>query len=50
MINELYVKWLASWIKNGTTNIQTGLPFTLDDIKIPEYRDAVEALLFLKGK
>ncbi|ACL19484.1 hypothetical protein Dhaf_4818 [Desulfitobacterium hafniense DCB-2] len=42
---ELYVKWLADWIKNGAVNIQTGLPFVLTDIKIPEYREAAEELL-----
>ncbi len=43
MINQSYVNWLVSWIKNGTVNIKTGQPFTIDDIKIQEYKDAVQA-------
>lgn len=45
MINQLYVDWLVGWIKNGTINIKTKQPFKLDDIKVQEYKDAVNAIL-----
>jgi hypothetical protein len=45
MINQIYVDWLVGWIKNGTINIKTGEPFKLDDIKVQEYKDAVNAIL-----
>lgn len=45
MVNQDYVNWLVNFIKNGTINIKTGQPFTLDDIKIQEYKDAVQAQL-----
>lgn len=45
MINQDYVNWLVSWIKNGIMNIKTGQPFTIEDIKIQEYKDAVQAQL-----
>lgn len=45
MVNETYVNWLVSWIKNGTINIKTGQLFKEEDILIQEYRDAVHAIL-----
>lgn len=45
MINQDYVNWLVNFIKNGTINIKTGQPFVLEDIKIQEYKDAVQAQL-----
>ena len=45
MINEDYVNWLVSWIKSGIINIKTGQSFVLEDIKIQEYKDAVQAKL-----
>lgn len=42
-INEQYVIWLVGFIKSGTINKNTGLPFTITDIKIQEYKDAVIA-------
>ncbi|ACL19481.1 hypothetical protein Dhaf_1426 [Desulfitobacterium hafniense DCB-2] len=45
MVNGMYVNWLVSWVKKETINIQTGLPFVLNDIIIPEYRGEVEDLL-----
>lgn len=40
-INQQYVAWLVGFIKSGTINKNTGLPFAITDIKIAEYRDAV---------
>ncbi|SHJ62697.1 hypothetical protein [Clostridium magnum] len=40
-INEQYVIWLVGFIKSGTINKNTGLPFAITDIKIQEYKDAV---------
>lgn len=45
MVNQIYVNWLVSWIKNGTINIKTGQPFTIDDILNSEYKVAVEQVL-----
>jgi hypothetical protein len=45
MINETFVNWLVTWIKSGTINIKTNLPFTVDDIKDPEYKTAVQIRL-----
>ena len=45
MINQEYVSWLVNWIQAGTINIKTELPFTVDDIKRPEYKSAVEEKL-----
>jgi hypothetical protein len=45
MLNQTYVSWLVSWIKNGTINIKTGQPFKVEDILIPEYKTAVEDAL-----
>lgn len=45
MLNEDYINWLVSFIKNGTINIKTGQPFTIDDIKNADYKAAVEAAL-----
>lgn len=45
MVNQIYVDWLVGWIKNGTINIKTGLPFTIEDILIIEYRVAVQIKL-----
>ena len=45
MVNETYVNWLVDWIKNGTINIKTGLPFVIDDIKNADYKTAVQAKL-----
>lgn len=45
MVNEIYVNWLVTWIKNGVINIKTGEPFKLDDILAQEYKDAVQAIL-----
>lgn len=41
MINQDYVNWLVTWIKERTINIKTGQPFVIDDIKSQEYKDAV---------
>lgn len=43
MVNQDYVNWLISFIKNGTINTKTNLPFSINDIKIQEYKDAVIA-------
>lgn len=40
-INQQYVQWLVGFIKSGTVNKNTGLPFAITDIKITEYKDAV---------
>jgi hypothetical protein len=45
MVNETYVNWLVTWIKNGTINIKTGKPFVLDDIINADYKAAVQAKL-----
>lgn len=45
MINQDYVNWLVYFVKNNTINIKTSQPFTIDDIKIQEYKDAVQAQL-----
>jgi hypothetical protein len=45
LINQDYVNWLVNFIKNGTINIKTSQPFVLEDIKIQEYKDAVQAML-----
>ncbi|MCT8975482.1 hypothetical protein N4T77_02610 [Clostridium sp. CX1] len=45
MINQEYVNWLVDRIKSGKINPQTGEAFKLEDIKIQEYRDEVEAQL-----
>jgi ABC-type Fe3+ transport system substrate-binding protein len=45
MLNQMYVNWLVGWIRNSTINIKTGLPFTVDDILLPEYKTAVQAAL-----
>lgn len=45
MLNQNHINWLVSFIKNGTINIKTGQPFVLEDIKIQEYKDAVQAQL-----
>lgn len=45
MLNQTYVNWLVGWIRNGTINIKTGLPFAVYDILITEYKTAVQAAL-----
>jgi UDP-N-acetylmuramyl pentapeptide synthase len=45
MINKIYIDWLVDWIKNGNINVQTGLPFTINDIKDEEYEVAVQAMM-----
>lgn len=45
MVNETYVNWLATWIKNGTINIKTGKAFMLDDIINADYKAAVQVKL-----
>lgn len=45
MVNETYVNWLVSWIRNGTINIKTGLPFKADDIIDINYKTEVQAVL-----
>lgn len=44
-VNQDYVSWLVNFIKNGTVNIKTDKPFVLEDIKVQEYKDAVQAQL-----
>ncbi len=48
MLNGTYVNWIVGWIKNGTVNIKTGQPFTVDDILNPDYKTAVEAKLAIQ--
>jgi len=45
MINQEMVKWLVARILQGKINSNTGNPFQLEDIKIQEYKDAVQAVL-----
>lgn len=45
MVNETYINWLVSWIKNGTINIKTDKAFTVDDIINADYKSAVQAKL-----
>jgi hypothetical protein len=45
MVNEMYVEWLVTWIKNATINISTGKAFTIDDIKNADYKTAIQAKL-----
>ena len=45
MVNQTYIEWLVDWIINGIINIQTKLPFIVDDIKNINYREAVEVIL-----
>lgn len=45
MINQAIVDILVSRIRNGGINPVTGQPMQLEDIKIQEYRDAVETIL-----
>ena len=44
-MNQDYVNWLVSWIKNGTVNIKTGKAFTIDDIINADYKAAVQQAL-----
>lgn len=45
MVNQTYVEWLVTWIKNGTINIKTGQPFKIDDILNTDYKTAVQTQL-----
>lgn len=45
MVNPLILDILFRRIVNGEINPKTGEPMTLTDIKIQEYREAVEAML-----
>lgn len=45
-INQEMVLWLVDRIKNGKINPITKLPFTIDDIKVEEYKNAVKAVLY----
>lgn len=42
MVNEIYVSWLVNWIKTGTINIKTGLPFAVEDIIDEAYKTEIE--------
>lgn len=44
-MNQNYVNWLVSWIKNGTINIKTEKPFVIDDIINADYKAAVQQAL-----
>ena len=45
MVEQFIVNLLVSKIKSGAINPKTGQPFQLDDIKIIDYRDAVQQAL-----
>ncbi|MCU6709364.1 hypothetical protein M6D81_11660 [Paenibacillus sp. J5C_2022] len=45
MINQLIVDILVNRIRSGGVNPVTGVPMTIDDIKIPEYKTAVSEAL-----
>lgn len=45
MVNPIIVNMLVKKIQTGEINPNTGEPFKLEDIKIQEYRDAVQAAL-----
>lgn len=45
MVDEVYVSWLVTWIKNGIINIKTSKPFVIDDIINADYKAAVQAKL-----
>lgn len=45
IINEDYVNWLVSFIKNGIINIKTGKSFTIEDIINADYKAAVQQAL-----
>lgn len=44
-MNQEYVSWLVSWIKNGTVNIKTGKAFAIGDIINADYKAAVQQAL-----
>lgn len=45
MVQQNLVDMLVRKITNGEINPKTGEPFKLEDIKLQEYTDAVQALL-----
>lgn len=45
MINPIYVDMLVNKIRIGEINPNTGQPFKVEDIKIAEYKTAVETKL-----
>ncbi|GFZ30720.1 hypothetical protein CSC2_12460 [Clostridium zeae] len=45
MVNQIYVDMLVRKIKNGEINPTTNEFFKIEDIKIKEYQDAVQAKL-----
>ena len=45
MVNQDIVNWLVDRIINRKINPQTGLPFKLEDIKVQEYKEAVNLKL-----
>lgn len=48
MINQVIVEIIVRRILNSGINPVTGQPFQLDDIKIPEYKTAVENEILMR--
>ena len=48
MLNQYIVEILVRRIKNGEINPITGLPMTVEDIKLIEYKTEVERILALE--